>query len=233
MTKILLDRCDLQSHLTEQIGFLKASADAFDLGAEAEAKRLAIALRILLYDGGQSKSLLGQLEILDRDFFDSAEPVTPGNLVPHSGLVALKIGANGSEFVAMLDDLPSHRDTSFGDWWQAAVFVDPAGNQLSRNTLVRIVADQDGGAHVDPSLDAIYSALTKNNSLGWRTANGAPVKRSSAGHRPADSSRSIEDIRSVLYQEAPGRRRRSLFSRYDDAPSYARRDCPWDAEFSP
>jgi hypothetical protein len=32
---------------------------------------------------------------------------------------------------------------------------------------VLAVANQDGGAHVDPTLDSTYADLSRNNSLGW------------------------------------------------------------------
>lgn len=34
------------------------------------------------------------------------------------------------------------------------------------------MANQDGGAHVDPSLDAKYAALTRSNSVGWMASDG-------------------------------------------------------------
>jgi hypothetical protein len=51
-----LNRC-----LAEQVDFLRASAERFDAGQEHEAKRLALTIRVLVYDSGNGDSLLAQL----------------------------------------------------------------------------------------------------------------------------------------------------------------------------
>ncbi|TGE33187.1 hypothetical protein [Desulfosporosinus sp. Sb-LF] len=37
--------------------------------------------------------------------------------------------------------------------------------KFNRRTLILSLADQDGGAHVDPTLDEAYVNLSRNNSL--------------------------------------------------------------------
>ena len=61
MTKVKRPDFELTPQLEEQLGFLLSSMDAFDAGAKGEAKRMAVALRILLHDRRQSASLLGQV----------------------------------------------------------------------------------------------------------------------------------------------------------------------------
>jgi hypothetical protein len=41
---------ELKEQLSDQMGFLLASAEAFDGGDVSEAKRLAVALRVLLHE---------------------------------------------------------------------------------------------------------------------------------------------------------------------------------------
>ncbi len=163
-----LSKADLEQHLTEQLGFLKASADAFDAGFEGEAKRLAVPLRVLLHDSKNSKSLLGLLGRKDAFFFNTSPPPNRMNRVSHSGLIAMAIGGSGTRYIAPLDDVPPPliRKTIFDKWWTEAVFVDINRNSLSRRDLVLTSANQDGGAHVDPKLDKVYAEL-KRNSLGW------------------------------------------------------------------
>jgi hypothetical protein len=55
---------------------------------------------------------------------------------------------------------------AFDAWWLPKVPQDAEGNPFSRKNFVRALANPDGGAHVDPELNAAYAALTKNNSLG-------------------------------------------------------------------
>jgi len=53
----------------------------------------------------------------------------------------------------------------FDRWWRQTVINGPKGQKFSRKTLVLAVANQDGGAHVDPILNADYYELTRLNSL--------------------------------------------------------------------
>jgi hypothetical protein len=53
-----------------------------------------------------------------------------------------------------------------------AKYFDDKKNKFTRRDIVTYVANQDGGAHVDPELDESYATLTKMNSLGWTDYNG-------------------------------------------------------------
>ena len=58
----------------------------------------------------------------------------------------------------------------FNDWWNEIIFDDKK-NKFTRRDIVTYVANQDGGAHVDPELDESYATLTKMDSLGWTGYN--------------------------------------------------------------
>lgn len=58
-----LNEKDYRKHLREQIYFLQSSAQQYDRGHEIEAKRMAIHMRVLLYDTNTDKSLLGQMQL--------------------------------------------------------------------------------------------------------------------------------------------------------------------------
>jgi hypothetical protein len=60
-----LNHQHLIQQLSDQRSFIRASCVAFDGGSWAEAKRLALAVRILLHDTASCRSLLGQLGVLD------------------------------------------------------------------------------------------------------------------------------------------------------------------------
>ena len=67
-----LSKQDLESHLREQIEFLKRSTKSYDEGFESEGKRIAVVLRVLLHDTNQSLSLLNQLRFKNILFHDTA-----------------------------------------------------------------------------------------------------------------------------------------------------------------
>jgi hypothetical protein len=52
-------RDDAVEALREQLGFLRRSGEAFDAGDTSEAKRVAVAVRVLVWDKGRNRSVLG------------------------------------------------------------------------------------------------------------------------------------------------------------------------------
>ena len=160
---------ELREQLAMQIDFLTRSAEAFDKGLTDEAVRLAVTLRLLLHDTTNSKSLLGQLKMKDRPFYDTSSLYDPDSLAPFWGLISIAIGPPEARYVAMLDDVNNEtREASFSEWWNEIVFADARKRTLTRKDLVLTAANQDGGAHVDASLNETYAAFTKDNALGWR-----------------------------------------------------------------
>ncbi|HEX9050370.1 MAG TPA: SEC-C metal-binding domain-containing protein [Anaeromyxobacter sp.] len=177
MQKRLLAGPDLRAHLEDQLGFLKASAAAFDAGNTREAMRLAVTLRILLHDTKHSRSLLGQLGRKGEQFWDSAVPDKPGNLLAYGGLVAVHAAPGHPKYAPLLDDFDGASRIDFGTWWNAPVLREQSGPALSRCDVVLTAANQDGGAHVDPRLDERYARFAHDNALGVLGGDGAgPVR---------------------------------------------------------
>jgi hypothetical protein len=199
---------ELEAHLQEHLGFLQASADAYDGGFDGEAKRIAVSIRVLVHDTKHSKSLLGQLGRKSESFLDSALPITPANKNTHSGLVVTSIVPGvGAKYVAFLDDgpggQPAHVD--FDSWWSSTVFVDSKGRELSRKDLVLTVANQDGGAHIDPALDSTYADLSRHNSLGWTYSDGGKSEPMEGPERAALRQICHEVLKTLVpgYAKAP------------------------------
>jgi hypothetical protein len=169
------DRAEIEGHLQEQAEFLRASAARFDAGYQSEAKRLATHLRTLLHDTPYSKSLLSQM---GSDFrwrlADSAlTPYNRESLGIYHGLAAVRLEktaeGGSAAFVSLVasglgDD--HYLTRPFLEWWTSPVIRDAEGVVFGRKQIVLAVADQDGGAHVDPELDKAYAKLTRQNSLG-------------------------------------------------------------------
>jgi len=163
---------ELNSHLKEQIEFLKRSSQAYDEGFESEGKRLAAVIRVLLHDTQNSTSLLTLLKKKDILLYDTSLEYNPRNLASTMGLIMMRVGPNGAKYVPPLDDGPpirySKAKIAFEEWWNKIVFADTKGNKLTRSDLVLAVSNKDGGAHVDPKLNSAYADLTRFNSLGWK-----------------------------------------------------------------
>ena len=187
MPKVPQSKTELQHHLEQQVGFLCRSSEAFDAGHEDEAKRLAVVMRTLLHDTKNSESLLRQLDLLpDLLFYDTASPINPRNLAATDGLTFMHLSVSPSAGAEAVYEAPldSPRPDSssalrgFSDWWNRPVIKDSRGSQFSRRDLVLNVADRDGGAHVDPTLDEEYVALTRDNSMGWTFGQGDETPKS-------------------------------------------------------
>lgn len=169
---------DLRGHLRDHLAFLQASAASFDNGFEAEAKRMAVSVRVLVHDTDKSHALLTQLNLINQEFVDSALPYDSRSIVAHAGLVVLASGGTKRGYVAHLGGTTERR-LPFEEWWSAPIFVDDQKATISRRGLVLAMANQDGGAHVDPALDETYARLSRGNSMGWmfgNETNTSPVR---------------------------------------------------------
>jgi len=158
---------DLEHELGKQIGFLISSSSAFDNGYHDEAVRLATALRVLLHDTTNSRSLLGQLGRKNIQFLDTGEPYSSRNLLTTYRLTYMRIDSSGAQYRPLLDDFPRKRFVGFDEWWDAIVICGRDKRCLSRGDIVLIAANQDGGAHVDPAIDASYADIAKDHNTGW------------------------------------------------------------------
>lgn len=167
MSQVKQTISELEEHLRDHFLFLRASSEAFDAGRTGEAKRIAVSLRVMFHDTKTSHSLLGQLNRLSGHFISTAMPHAPENQSTHGGLIMTAMKGNATTYNAPLDESITFRWLAFDEWWTEVVFVDDRREVLTRRNLVRAVSDQDGGAHVDPSLSETYARLSRHNSLGW------------------------------------------------------------------
>ena len=147
-----------------------------------EAARLAVTLRVMLHDTANSHSVIGQLGIKDRlQYLNTAAPVNPANVLNTFGLVLVQadFGPKGKgrylPLVASGDPVALWSTLApFESWWNDPV-AKIKGQPWSRRDLVLKLANQEGGAHVDPDRDPGYESIATGNALGWTFtgSNGA------------------------------------------------------------
>jgi hypothetical protein len=101
------------------VSFLRVSSQTFDAGFEAEAKRLATSIRVLVRDRRNSKSLIRELGLKESMTFEDMtirqEVLLPGLTAWPPGTIVLdsritvtpmKFGPHaGTEFLAPLDEV--------------------------------------------------------------------------------------------------------------------------------
>jgi len=206
MTKVQIDQDELLDRLREQVQSIQSSARAFDEGAEWEAKRLAVSIRVLVHDTKRSHSLLRQLQLKDRlRFYEIAAPDPPGNLLSYHGLVGVRFGAGDACYYARLDNGPPYptKQSPFEDWWGRCVFRDAHGSQFTRKDLVLALANKEGGAHVDQELDAEYVRLSRENSLGWCFSERGEPRDWSNDPVPHSVRHVAHELLTTLHEQVP------------------------------
>lgn len=165
---VKITQAQLAKHLSEQIGFLQSSAKAYDLGNEAEAKRMAVTLRVLLHDTKVSSSLLGQMHLKKRvQFVSTAQKYSPTNLLSQQCLLMLSFVGDTARYVPLFENGNRYRFLSFPDWSGEIVLSDQHKRLFRRKQVLKLLANQDGGAHVDPELDDTFAVMKTNNLTGW------------------------------------------------------------------
>ena len=159
------------------MALLAVACQVFDGGLRPVGKHIALSLRLLLHQRGQSRALLHQLGHLSHPFFASGRGLNPRNLLTECALCFMRLRAGataGGSFHPILDEGPlgQARWVPFEDWWTEPIVKNKNGRRFTRHDLIRHVAESDGGAAVDPLLDAAYMALSRENSLGWTISSG-------------------------------------------------------------
>ena len=205
-SRVSRTNADLEQELREQIELLKVDAANYDAGMEIAAKSIAGRLRVLLHDTSNSHSLLGQTGRKNGTLFHDTtqavpERTNPNTVFSYSGLTNICMGAAGARYTPHLDNLSrgSDRQIPFESWWNAVVILDIEGASFTRKGLVLVLANQDGGSHVDPNLDKKYYKLTRENSLNWKTsADGVNFRALNNPHYAAMRQIAHEVLKSLV-----------------------------------
>ena len=187
------------AHLQRQLQFLRKSAEAFDQGHLAEAVRIATAARIILHQTSRSTSLLHQLgaDSIPLLTTSSGPLVNSGGPNPwdgmsgfsYDGAALFQAGPSGTYYGPKLGGGPPAGELPAPDWWRQVVFALDPSAVYSRRDVILGAANQDGGAHVDPVLDAKYEqmAYTRNYGFLVSVTPGGEVQIPLHGYRPSPS----------------------------------------------
>jgi len=163
-------KADILAKVKEQMDFLRASLRSFYEGNFAESIRIATSIRVLAHETGRSKPLLVQavpncleLAILDHEP-EKAE---------HEQIMGFTVGVRLGPTPAPAVDLASfhYSLSSVGAWWNRTVFTFPSrlGPQVvyRRKQVILILANKEGGAHVDEHEDPDYRRLMTDSPLSF------------------------------------------------------------------
>jgi hypothetical protein len=198
--------------LREQLGFLDASCDGYDNGSIAEAKRLATTVRVLIHDTPASHSLMYQLKLKEQTMFRDLLPIGAQLAAKNNApAVAVNDARFGYALAGVLENdiewIPAYRAnypplqiiTDFSDWWSTPHMSDTTGHLWSRRNFILMLANKEGGAHVD-DLPNPWADLVHRGGSGWRTSDGKPILRSPA---PAAARHIAEELRRTIRASHP------------------------------
>lgn len=171
-------KADILAKLREQMGFLHSSVRAFYEGNFAESVRIATTIRVLVHETGRSKPLLVQAmpSGLELPILDHARQKTENEQILGFA-VSVRLG---STLAPAVDLGSSHYSlSSLGVWWNRTVFTLPSqfGTQLvyRRKQVILILANKEGGAHVDENEDPDYRRLMTDLPLSF-TVSGVRLE---------------------------------------------------------
>lgn len=211
---------DFEQQLDRQMGYLRRSCAAFDAGEFDEAVRIALTIRVLVHNTSQSTSLLTHLGIQNAlSYIDTGVyrapleaamredlRIDPGDFIlinpVHVGLVETGCVGEGKvgwyaplRLQRFITGTAPHRATRgtapFDAWWNDPLVESSSRKTFSRSNLVLIMANQDGGGHVDANIDADYRDLIID-----------PLMQAEYGPYARDVATSGDDIPEVLHNVA-------------------------------
>lgn len=168
-----VSREELLAHLRDQIQFLDTSSRSYDAGQDEEAKRLATAIRVLVHDTATSHSILGQLGEKERiQYWSVLMAECVGEAKSYCG-IGIQMRASGTRYVPLL--LPAARRLQFAQWWESSPLLVEGTERLTRKRAVLLLANKDGGAHVDPTLGVSDQRVLKSDPMDFQpiTLEGA------------------------------------------------------------
>jgi hypothetical protein len=193
---------DLVQSLRSQLRHIETSINAFNRGDGDEAVRIALAIRVLLHDTRNGRSLLGQLGWKDRLRFRS----TPERTIEGDSwcsLVRLET-ADDFTFAPFLDDISMPwRSLTFEQWWHERVlYACMSRCSYTREQITLHLANKEGGAHVDPELPPDWESLTSGPAFGAIALNPTTLDAKwIVGVERACIVQMAHEVRHTLYEQ--------------------------------
>lgn len=156
---------------------LVSDATEYDNGNFQAIRRSSAILRMLFYDSKTSHSILSQIS--DKKRFKILNTfIIENNIKGYFGGV-LFVQLIGSPLQPKqiyntfvpdnLLEINPKKEILFENWWNGSVFLLGDYEKMTRKDFITIMANQDGGAHVDPQVNETYLGIARGD-VGWRVS---------------------------------------------------------------
>jgi hypothetical protein len=172
MSRIVREESDYLDLLHEQVEFMVDACEQFDKGKFNSAKLLATYIRTIVHQTQASTSLLTHLN-RQRSIKFYNTSFTPKNAVYFLSMVSMCVLGNKDENNKIVPEpvfIPvfkpknylGNRWLEFNKWWNKKVIISDHLT-FTRSEMIRFMANQDGGTHVDNEVVEKYYKIAKAN----------------------------------------------------------------------
>jgi len=148
-----------------------------DLCENFDSKRLvdpgsmALQLRLLFIDSSArtgGRSVMNLMGVTNAQKILSTVPqVISHRTISSMGALGLRTSLDGSEWYAPLSDAPGARNLLTTQKWLDENILKTGSITFTRFKLISVIANKEGGAHVDPVIDPEYYEIARANGAGW------------------------------------------------------------------
>lgn len=176
---------ELQRKLEQTIAFIDhlvqeaLTLDCLNPMRETFATTIATQLRVLLNDEGRNNSLLNQLGIKNSIFYVTKPTICLQvlNMLTTANMVSF-VGNSADGVYCKVNDFKNPKQGGYSccfDAWWSEIIIDSKHEQLShisRRDVILVLADKEGGAHVDGDFDEAYRQVKFENGFFYQDQNG-------------------------------------------------------------
>jgi hypothetical protein len=165
--RIPINKNELFKNFEEQIHFLYKASELYDSGDWTSIKMASTPLRTLFYKQSGGPILIDRIPEVNQKLFYSSVEIQKGAIMyngPISSIQYINNLTNRFEpvYVPILSDqLKEFHKIGFNNWIDGRLLI-ADGESFTRRELIKFVANQDGGGHVDNSLTDKYYHLVHN-----------------------------------------------------------------------
>lgn len=143
----------------------------FDSKRLVDSGSMALQLRLLFIDSSArtgGRSVMNLMGITNFQKILSTVPqVISNRTISSMGFLGLRTNPDGSEWYAPLSETPGVRNLLTTQKWLDENIFKTGSITFSRNKLISVIANKEGGAHVDPVIDPEYYEIARTNGAGW------------------------------------------------------------------
>lgn len=161
---------DIKDQLIICVQDLINDATLYDSGQFQAIKRSSAVLRMLFYDQGFNHSILNQYADKSKIIFISnSNKVIKSSKYSIGPILAARFekppfsSSDYYDTFLFFPDFESKKRITFDDWWNGLIFIFDE-LLITRCDLIKIIANQDGGAHFDPTISSDFFHLCKGNT---------------------------------------------------------------------